>query len=552
MFICMIAIGDTLLGKYRVERILGEGGMGLVAQVRHLQLDEPMAIKFLLPDIAGRPEFVHRFLREAQAAAKLKNEHICRVFDVGVTEDGTPYMIMEYLEGADLQSFLRERGPQSVHESVGILLQACEALVEAHARGIVHRDIKPANFFMTMRADGTPLIKLLDFGISKQQSAAAKVDLTSTQATLGTPAYMSPEQLRSSKQVDARTDIWALGVVMYELLCGARPFTADTFSALCMQIGLEHPPPLADSLPAGIAEIVMRCLEKEPGRRYASVTELAAALRPYGPYDPYDGVAATSGRFASLPGGVAMTLPIAPPRPVPGVDTARTSSTTANGFGEMAMSGQQLVPGRRRWWPASVSLCALIGAAALFAAADDAPVADVAGSGDVSGDVGDPASAVSGSTTRPTATGDEGDALREERQPEVVRIVVNSRPEGAEVLDNGAPVGVTPHTVELATGAERTLDLARDGYRRATITLPDAAGADGAVTVELQPSEVVRKPERAPAASRSRKAAARQRATDRRRTRRRASARKGGDKSDRGRPAKREKPVEMDAVLGWE
>ncbi|MEZ4360567.1 MAG: serine/threonine-protein kinase [Kofleriaceae bacterium] len=276
----MVEAGTVLLNKYRIERVLGRGGMGVVALAHHLQLNQPVAIKFLLSDVLGEHTVVQRFLREAQASVRLKSEHVCRVIDVGTLETGAPYMVMEYLDGLDLSALLQERGLVYPGAAVDFILQACEALAEAHALGIVHRDLKPSNFFLTRRADGSPLIKVLDFGISK---ATTQVDenLTSTQSVLGTPAYMSPEQLKSSKHVDARADIWSLGVVLYELLAGHRPFTASAFSELVLKVAMDPAPMITAPLPRGLGEIVMRCLRKEPEERYPTVAEFAAALAPY-------------------------------------------------------------------------------------------------------------------------------------------------------------------------------------------------------------------------------------------------------------------------------
>jgi serine/threonine-protein kinase len=269
-------IGAVLAGRYRVERVIGQGGMGVVVKAMHLQLHQPVAMKFLLPEVLGNQQIVQRFLREAQAAVRLRSEHVARVIDVGTLESGAPYMVLEYLEGADLSNFPRSQ--LSVGGIVDLVLQACEALAEAHSLGIVHRDIKPANFFITRGADGVPLLKVLDFGISK---TAAASNLTATQSVMGTPAYMSPEQMRSSRDVDLRSDIWALGVVLYELLQGAPPFGGDTFSSMVIKVVTDPLPRLTVQLPGELDAIVYRCLEKDPARRFQNVAELALMLAPY-------------------------------------------------------------------------------------------------------------------------------------------------------------------------------------------------------------------------------------------------------------------------------
>jgi hypothetical protein len=273
----VVPIGAVLAGRYRVERVLGQGGMGVVVKAMHLQLHQPVAMKFLLPEVLGNQQIVQRFLREAQAAVRLKSEHVARVIDVGSLESGAPYMVLEYLEGSDLSMFPRSQ--LSVGVVVDLVLQACEALAEAHSLGIIHRDIKPANFFITRGADGKPLLKVLDFGISK--TPVTGTNLTATQSVMGTPAYMSPEQMRSSRDVDQRSDIWALGIVLYELLNGTPPFGGDTFSSMVIKVVTEALPAMTVPLPGELSGIVYRCLEKDPARRFQNVAELAQALAPY-------------------------------------------------------------------------------------------------------------------------------------------------------------------------------------------------------------------------------------------------------------------------------
>jgi serine/threonine-protein kinase len=209
-----VRVGDVLSGKYRVERVLGTGGMGVVVAAHHLQLDERVAIKFLLPEGLKNAEALARFEREARAAVKIKNEHVARTIDVGKLENGAPYIVMEFLEGSDLASLLRARGALAIDETVEYVLQASEAIAEAHALGIIHRDLKLENLFVVRRADGLMSVKVLDFGISKVTGMAGSgrdVGMTRTSTIMGSPLYMSPEQLHSTRDVDTRTDIWANG-----------------------------------------------------------------------------------------------------------------------------------------------------------------------------------------------------------------------------------------------------------------------------------------------------------------------------------------------------
>ncbi len=279
--------GDLLAGKYVVERVLGEGGMGVVVAATHQQLGQRVALKFLLAEYCQNAEAVARFLREAQAAVRIQSEHVARTIDVGTLESGAPYMVMEYLSGCDLASELATRRVLPLEEAVGFVLQACEAIAEAHALGIVHRDLKPANLFLAHRADGSPLVKVLDFGISKSSSpAGAPMNLTTTQSVMGSPLYMSPEQLKSTKNVDQRTDVWALGVILYELVTGRTPFQAETVSGLIATVVSEPAPPLRDlrpDVPAELEAVVLRCLEKDPARRIQHVGTLATALQRYAP-----------------------------------------------------------------------------------------------------------------------------------------------------------------------------------------------------------------------------------------------------------------------------
>jgi serine/threonine-protein kinase len=272
--------GTILLDKYRIEAVLGRGGMGVVLKVTHLQLGEELALKILSPEAAASPDVNARFLREAQSVSRLRGEHVARVTDVGMLPDGIPYMVMEYLRGVDLAGELVRRGMLSPGEAVDYVLQACEALAEAHASGVVHRDIKPANLFLTTRPDGTPLVKVLDFGISKV-AVGANALLTKTDTVMGTQGYMSPEQMKATKDVDARTDIWALGIVLYECLCGRRPFEAESFSAFVLKAATEPAPAMDPRLPRALQGVVLRCLEKDRRARFPSIAELAVALAPF-------------------------------------------------------------------------------------------------------------------------------------------------------------------------------------------------------------------------------------------------------------------------------
>jgi serine/threonine protein kinase len=279
--------GQVLAGKYRVERVLGAGGMGVVVAARHIHLDAPVALKFMTEEALADQALVARFLREARATARLRGEHVIRVSDVGELDSGAPYMVMEHLQGQDLAALLASLGPPPIASAVEYAIQACEGLDEAHREGIVHRDIKPSNLFLTRRPNGTPCIKLLDFGISKSVRmlhASEFMHSTSDHAVFGTPLYMAPEQMRAARDVDARADVWSLGASLYELLSGTVPFPADSIVALAYRIANEAPTPLRErrpEIPHGLERIVMRCLERDCERRFPDARALATALEPY-------------------------------------------------------------------------------------------------------------------------------------------------------------------------------------------------------------------------------------------------------------------------------
>ncbi len=278
-----IRVGDVLADKYEVTRILGTGGMGVVVAAHHRELDKLVALKFMHEELSANAQAVDRFLREARAAARLQSEHVGQVVDVGRLPGGVPYIVMEYLEGKDLGELVEQHGPLPVPDVVEYVLQVCEAMAEAHAQGIIHRDLKPQNLFLTTRQDGRRLVKVLDFGISK---ALARKGPTSTSQTMGSPSYMAPEQIVSARSVDARADIWSLGVILYQLLSNTLPFSGDTVPEVLFKVISVPPPPLSTvrgELPPRLLQAIDRCLEKDRERRFANVAELAHELLPFAP-----------------------------------------------------------------------------------------------------------------------------------------------------------------------------------------------------------------------------------------------------------------------------
>jgi serine/threonine-protein kinase len=324
--------GSVLAGKYRVERIIGQGGMGLVVEARHIALDERVALKFLLPEYAQHPEAATRFIREARAAAKIKSEHVARVSDVGNLDSGAPYMMMEFLEGADLSQTLEKLGVLPVEDAIDYIIQGCEAIAEAHTHGIVHRDLKPANLFLSKRPDGTPIVKVLDFGISKVIGGAVD-NLTKTTAAMGSALYMSPEQMQQTRAVDHRTDIYALGIALYELLAGKQPYYADTLPQLCAEILTGTPTPIRSTrpeIPEELAQVMEKAYARDKGQRYQSIADLVIALAPFAPTRSQN----TIDRVARMAG-----LPI----PIAGSGAGRSSSPSFP-MGPPKQGGTQMIP----------------------------------------------------------------------------------------------------------------------------------------------------------------------------------------------------------------
>jgi eukaryotic-like serine/threonine-protein kinase len=284
--------GEIINGKYRIQELLGVGGVGFVVSATHLQLDDCIALKILKPEFASHPEAVRSFTVEARTSFRIRSEHIVRVHDVDVLPDGIPFMVMELLEGQDLRRILKKYQHLSIELAVDVALQTCEALAAAHACQIVHRDIKPENLFLIPSAE-TAHIKVLDFGISQalaSATGAARAPLTPGMVAVGTPPYMSPEQIRGSKDLDARADLWSLGCVLYELLTGVAPFARMSVMQACAAVLEDEPVPVREArpdVPPELEDVVMRCLRKQPSKRFLNAAELANALAPFGRHAMY-------------------------------------------------------------------------------------------------------------------------------------------------------------------------------------------------------------------------------------------------------------------------
>jgi serine/threonine-protein kinase len=360
--------GTMLLGKFRVERVLGRGAMGVVVAATNVALGQRVALKFMLPGKGPTPERDARFLREARIAARLTSQHVAKVLDVGTMEaTNLPYLVMEHLDGQDLDAVLEERGPLPIAEAVSYILQVCEAVAEAHKAGIVHRDLKPANLFLVKLADGSPCVKVLDFGVSKLTEPGAA--LTMEAAVLGSPLYMSPEQMQASKDVDARSDIWALGIVLYQLVVNLTPFHGDVIQQVCARVFHGEPTPLSTfraDVPAGFEAVLLHCFEKDRERRWPNVAEFAAALVPFGPARSVvhaERAAAILGVTADVPRLTELLPPdpvvVAPPLQALALSAERTGGTLDTGA-ELAAGSRRPAPSSKRFVAAGLGLGVLV------------------------------------------------------------------------------------------------------------------------------------------------------------------------------------------------
>jgi len=319
-------------------RVLGEGGMARVYEATDRDLGRRVAIKTLHEHRALSPDVRLRFLREGQTASKIRHPHVVDIYDVG--RGNQPYLVMEYLEGEDLANCLLRQKLLSVELTADLLLPVVAAVAAAHDLGVIHRDLKPDNIFLSVE-HGSIKPKVLDFGISKIAAAGAEAAMTKTSAVMGSPLYMSPEQMTASRQVDARTDIWAMGVVLYELLTARVPFSAETLPEICGLILTATPQAIRDFSPAvpdGLQTVVRRCLEKDRERRFANVSELSRALSPFGSRATSRSVE----RIARILGASSMldSMPPSGPAPLP----ANFGPSTQSNWGQTRPSRSSTVP----------------------------------------------------------------------------------------------------------------------------------------------------------------------------------------------------------------
>jgi len=280
----MIWPEQLLEDNYALERVIGCGGAGVVVAARHLRLGLRVALKFLRPDKPRDPEAVRRFVHEGQITARIQSANVIRMLDIGRLPNGEPFLVMEHLEGCDLGALLEARGPLPQRDAINYVRQAAAGLTAAHALGIIHRDLKPSNLFLTVAANGAPLVKLVDFGIAEQRAGDSSLEPASNPIDVGSPPFVAPEQLRAERPADAKSDIWALGAALFTLLAGRSPFDRPYLSETYLAILSGRIPDLTTLRPdieRPLAAVVERCLAADPEQRFASAAELRAALAPF-------------------------------------------------------------------------------------------------------------------------------------------------------------------------------------------------------------------------------------------------------------------------------
>jgi serine/threonine-protein kinase len=501
--------GSVIDGKYRVIESIGQGGMGVV-----LAAEAPdgrrVAVKLMIGKTSADPAAVRRFVMEARTIGTLGCEHIVEVLDTGWLEGGRPYMVLELLEGTDLSDAVRRDGKLPIPTAVDYLLQACEGVAQAHAHGIVHRDLKPSNLFLSKRDDGSDVVKVLDFGLSKAlpaESATVGGDLTQSNAFLGSPHFMSPEQIRDSKTVDGRSDIWALGAILHRLVTGHLPFEGDNIGAYLARIMVDPPTALKlhePEAPDELEQVVARCMQKDMMRRYQDVGQLAEALAPFAEnHEAFDRAARIQGALAEADAAARLGPEGAPEmRRVAAeaiVDSAlrhaitRVESSTT-GWDEGSRRPPAEPKGRPRWYAVALLavLVAIVGIGLQQLVASPTPPPTRMGQ---SAD-----SAAASPSASPIA---ETEVSVVAATPKQVKLQLRIDPPDATVTVDGEPSDENPLLLDADSG-QHVIEVSAPGYVALSKTVT-ASESDSELTLMLMPAEeaaagsaVPRQPARAP------------------------------------------------------
>jgi serine/threonine-protein kinase len=465
--------GQTLDNRYQVIELLGQGGMGSVYRGRHSVIGRKLAVKFLHSEFATSEEVLKRFYREAQAAAAIGHKNIIEVIDVGASPEGDPYLVMEYLEGEDIETMLQRAGTLDLAGACGVLEPVLRALGAAHDKGIVHRDLKPANIFVTQPEGEDPTVKLIDFGISKFVGSEDQTKLTQTGALIGTPAYMSPEQARGTGGVDHRTDLYAVGVILYQMLTGELPFKGESYNDLLIRVLTEdHVPPteVRPDFPAEAEPVIAKALAKDPARRYQSADEMLSALEALAAY------ASRRDSFDLLVSGIRTRTAV-----VGDLGSKISNGTSSSATDVLAKMQAGATPtgwaGTSPAKPARNKLLLAVGGAAALVIAVVVVIAVVASGED--------------EVERPAIPPPMGPLPGELAGPDQgVEIRVEGAPEGAKIFYGEAPVPMNPFRVEEAATL-KALKVLAEGYEPfVTSVIPSE---DRVVEVALTP--VVVEPE---------------------------------------------------------
>jgi serine/threonine-protein kinase len=443
--------GTMLGGRYRVETILGEGGMGIVYLARHKVIDKRVAVKILRSDFAHQKDITDRFLQEARAASSIGNPHIVDVSDFGELPDGSTYFVMEWLDGVPLSKLTRDRRPVPPEKLVPIARQIADGLAAAHAAGIVHRDLKPDNIFLVQHGSTADFVKILDFGVAKVANDASK-KVTRAGTLFGTPHYMSPEQAAGTP-VDARTDVYALGVILYEMASGRLPFDSDNLMGILTQHMFKAPVPIRTyqacaAVPATLEAIIMKALSKQPDQRYATMQALSEDLGKFARGERPDALGEMMSRSTSL-------FPaLAPPerRILAPIPAAQRRSRTPWGM----YAGVTAI----------LVACALVVGVFLQSSSSRAQAASRTALGPTTAPTPAPANESKSVDTTATAT----------------LVLFAAEPLDAHVFADGADLGATPVTLEVPKGREISVEVRRPGYQPRAIVVD---GSEKRVSIKL-------------------------------------------------------------------